>query len=103
VDIQTGRVLAEAKRVSLVQGQGFEIEERHYGSGDELIFQCTSRISFGTGWKVRETDAKGKKDAEYYFLFPRWIERVACPGRIPTDDAGFYPVPESLRPLEMPG
>jgi hypothetical protein len=70
VDIQTGRVLAEAKRVSLVQGQGFEIEERHYGPGDELIFQCTSRISFGTGWKVRETDAKGKKDAEYYFLFP---------------------------------
>jgi hypothetical protein len=70
VDTQTGRVLAEAKRLSLVRGQGFDIEERHYGPVGELIFQCRSRISFGTGWKVRETDAMGKKDLEYYFLFP---------------------------------
>jgi hypothetical protein len=70
IDNQTGRVLAEAKKISLIKGKGVDIEERHYGSRGELIFRCKSRISFGLGQKVQESNVEGQKETEYYFLFP---------------------------------
>jgi hypothetical protein len=69
-DIETGRILAESRRLSIIKGEGIDIEERHYGSSGELIVRCKGRISFGFNQKVQEMDLSGRKQADYYFLFP---------------------------------
>ena len=65
-----GRILAEAKMSQLLLGNGVEIEEFHYGADGNVRFYCKSRISFGLNEKESETDVRGKKERDYYFLWP---------------------------------
>jgi hypothetical protein len=61
------RVLAEARLVGYDGGP--QIEEFHYGPDYGVEFQCKSTFDHG-GYKIRETDARGKKINEYYFTWP---------------------------------
>ena len=47
-----------------------EIEEIHYGDDQKPVFYCKSEISYRTGFKVREYEAKGTKSADYFFMWP---------------------------------
>jgi len=66
----SGQLLAEAKLARIIQGQGIEIEEFHYASNGEVRFYCKSQIDFTTGFKIVETDVKGEKESDYYFIWP---------------------------------
>jgi len=66
----SGRLLAEAKFVKLIEGEGLYIEEQHYGREGKVIFRCKSFIEFRTGFKKEEAEVKGKKQKDYYFLWP---------------------------------
>jgi len=46
-----------------------EIEEFHYNSDGNLIFQCKSQFD-PIGFKIAETEATGIKIKDYYFLWP---------------------------------
>jgi hypothetical protein len=66
----SGKLLAEAKLLRLVKGEGIYIEERHYGVDGKVAFQCISFVEFRSGFKKEETDGVGKKQRDYYFLWP---------------------------------
>lgn len=68
-------LLAEARLSRIIldednQMRRIEIEEYHYSSDGEVIFKCRSQFDTSTGFKVRETEINGRKDREYYFLWP---------------------------------
>lgn len=65
-----GRVIAEARLVRILKGQGVEIEETHYTSNGKIQFKCRSQFDFGIGFKRSEYDAKGTKERDYYFIWP---------------------------------
>jgi hypothetical protein len=66
-----GRLLAEASLIKLIKGEGIQIEEKHYGSDGKVIFRCISLIEFGLmGFKKEEMEIEGKKQRDYYFLWP---------------------------------
>lgn len=72
---KSGRLVAEARLLPLVfvgnrQLVGINIEEFHYGLNGELTFKCESRIDFPFGFKRTETNVVGKKERDYYFLWP---------------------------------
>lgn len=58
--------LSEKKK----QVKVIEIEEFHYDKGGKLIFKCISQIEFATGVKQKESNAIGKKQSDYYFVWP---------------------------------
>ena len=64
-----GRLLAEAHVVNLTKGEGFEINEVHYGADGTPVFRCRSAIDF-SGYKIRELERTGRKSGDYYFLWP---------------------------------
>lgn len=66
----SGKLLAEAKLFQLIKGEAIVIEEFHYSADRKVRFYCKSRISLTTGEKQSETDIKGKKEKEYYFIWP---------------------------------
>lgn len=73
----SGRLLAEAKLLRFLKGgsgnrgmKGLEIQEFHYNSEGKLIFTCKSEISFNLQVKVSEYDTIGKKQRDYYCLWP---------------------------------
>jgi hypothetical protein len=66
----SGKLLAEAKLLRLVKGEGIYIEERHYGVDGKVAFQCVSFVEFRSGFKKGENDEVGKKRRDYYFLWP---------------------------------
>ena len=66
----SGQLLAEARLVRIIQGQGVEIEEFHYASNGEVRFYSKSRIDFTLGFKKVETDVQGEKERDYYFIWP---------------------------------
>ena len=70
IDPGTRRIVAEAKILDIIKGSGVEIDEYHYGDEGNLIFQCTSVISFGGNFKTKENVKQGKKIKDYYFIFP---------------------------------
>ncbi len=68
-------LLAEARLSRLILNEDrkllrIEIKEYHYGSQGELTFSCRSEFDPSTGFKVKETEVNGRKDREYYFLWP---------------------------------
>jgi len=72
---RSGRLLAEARMVRLLsdkgnQFQGIEIEEFHYNKDGGLVFTCTSTIDFPQGFKQSESNVLGKKQRDYYFIWP---------------------------------
>jgi hypothetical protein len=66
----SGRLLADAKLIKLLKGEGVHIEEQHYGPDGKVFFRCISFIEFRTGFKKQEMDVKGKKQRDYYFMWP---------------------------------
>lgn len=52
------------------QVKEIEIEEFHYDKNGKLIFKCISQIDFATGVKQKEYKAIGKKQSDYYFVWP---------------------------------
>jgi len=72
---RSGRLLAEARILRLIsnetkQLQGIEIEEFHYGKDSKLKFKCKSQIDFPMGFKQKEVEGVGKKQKDYYFIWP---------------------------------
>ena len=65
-----GRLLAEAKLLRIIKGEGIEIEETHYKTNGDVRFKCKSQIDFVLGFKTAETDTKGSKAIDYYFIWP---------------------------------
>lgn len=63
------KVVAEAQFLRYIEGSGIEIEEFHYGPNGALIFRCKSHIDFA-GVKVNQTEEIGKKERDYYFVYP---------------------------------
>jgi hypothetical protein len=70
IDHKANRIVAEAKTLGIIKGSGVEIEEYHYDEGGNLIFQCTSKIDFGSNFKTQEKVKTGDKLKDYYFMFP---------------------------------
>lgn len=70
-----GYILAEARYLDWIRaGDGpvtaLIIEEFHYGAAGKITFYCKSKISFPRGEKIAEYDQRGKKQQDYYFLWP---------------------------------
>jgi len=47
-----------------------ELEEYHYDENGDLIFHCKSLIDPYSGFKIKEMEMIGKKEIDYYFLWP---------------------------------
>ncbi|OIP22384.1 hypothetical protein COZ97_01015 [bacterium CG_4_8_14_3_um_filter_33_28] len=47
----------------------FKVEEFHYNSNGNIVFRCISTFN-PDGWKMTETEAKGTKTTDYYFIWP---------------------------------
>ncbi len=64
----SGQILAEGR---LLRGTGTAavIEEYHYSGSGSLIFRCESLID-DYGVKRQESHTAGKKQRDYYFLWP---------------------------------
>jgi hypothetical protein len=72
---RSGRLLAEARLSRMITSdttglKGLEIEEYHYNRNGKLIFKCKSLIEFPIGFKSKEYDLIGKKQTDYYFIWP---------------------------------
>ncbi len=69
----SGRVLAIAV-MSRLKGnpvlEGLEIDEYHLNPDGSCYFYCRSLMKMGIGHKVSETGQKGKKQKEYYAVWP---------------------------------
>lgn len=69
----SGEVLAEAKVISR-SDSGLDVEERQYSKCDSadrcyLAFKSLTHIG-ESGYKEKETQTSGHKQAEYYFIWP---------------------------------
>jgi hypothetical protein len=63
-------LLAEARIVSSKDGRSpFELEEFHYDRHGKLVFHCISKIN-NLGAKVEEIKSEGRKEREFYFVWP---------------------------------
>jgi hypothetical protein len=70
VDQPNTELLAEARLVSSRNGRSpFELEEFHYDRHGKLLFHCISKIN-NLGAKVQETKSWGRKENEFYFVWP---------------------------------
>lgn len=67
--IEGEKIVAEAKLLSNDGSDQLQIEEFHYNSDENLIFYCKSQFD-SLGFKVSETEAKGTKIKDYYFIWP---------------------------------
>jgi len=70
----SGRLLAEARLLRMLpegggQLQALEIEEYQYKDG-KVVFRCKSKFDFPMGFKQSESEAVGKKQRDYYFIWP---------------------------------
>ncbi len=69
-------LIAECKVMKLLsdsdkQLTGFEIAEIHYSQdGRRAIFTSTFVVDFPIGFKSREKETRGKKEKEYFFIWP---------------------------------
>jgi len=66
----SGRLLAQARLCRRMPNEGVEVEEYHYGKGGTSAFFCKSVFGFGAGAKRSERDRQGRREAEYYFIWP---------------------------------
>lgn len=67
-------IIAECKVMKLLdvnkQLTGFEIAEIHYNKKGKAIFTSTFEVNFPMGFKIKETKSQGKKEKEYFFIWP---------------------------------
>lgn len=73
ISLADGKLLAEAKVDYYIKDgnrQGRRLEEFHYDAYGKLIFYCKSVIDPDTGFKINEIDKIGKKEREYYSIWP---------------------------------
>jgi len=66
----SGSIIAVAQLKDLLQGEGILINEEHVDKNGTIIFKCTSFIEFGTGFKIKETNVKGEKQRDFFFIWP---------------------------------
>lgn len=67
------RLLAEVTNIIyFIDGnkQGMKIEEIHYGTNGRPMFTSRSQVNTDNGFKMKETEATGKKSRDYYFIWP---------------------------------
>jgi hypothetical protein len=70
---KNGRLLAIAKLSSRTEGYGVEIMETHYDEAGKATFECKSKIDTSNqtiGLKNAEAVMHGKKQMDYYFVWP---------------------------------
>ncbi len=67
--IEGKKVVAEAKLLPNDGSDQLQIEEFHYNSDEDLIFYCKNQFD-SLGFKVSETEIKGTKIKDYYFIWP---------------------------------
>ncbi|MDD2753734.1 MAG: hypothetical protein PHT44_03955 [Candidatus Portnoybacteria bacterium] len=75
VDNNSKRIIAECKVMKLLDADkqltGFEIAEIHYDkNGERAIFTSTFQLDFPMGFKTKEIKNQGKKEREYFFIWP---------------------------------
>ncbi len=72
-DINTGRILAEARLIEPRMGSmtPLEVMEIHFNAGGDVVFRSRSSFSkeFG-GFKISESDVSGKKEREFFLWWP---------------------------------
>ena len=69
VDKTGEHLLAEAQLLEISDDSVVEIFEVHYNLDGKPIFTCKSRFD-RRGFKVSERDQRGKKETDYYFIWP---------------------------------
>ena len=68
---RNGNLLAEAKHVRIDRDKRVMVfEETHYKPDGSIEFSCTSTFSIGGKVKLNESNVKGKKIHEFFFLLP---------------------------------
>lgn len=71
---ERGNLLAEVVNINyFITGdnkQGVEIEELHYEPDGKPVFKSKSQIDPSTGFKIGEKEIVGKKERDYYFIWP---------------------------------
>jgi len=75
VDNKSNNIIAECKVKQLLMGDkqlsGFEIAEIHYSQdGRRAIFTSTFVVDFPRGFKTKEKETMGKKEKDYFFIWP---------------------------------
>lgn len=64
-----GEVIARAEVVDLVKGSGFFVEEEHLSAAGDISYAAKSFFTF-EGEKQSESEVRGKKAGDYFFLWP---------------------------------
>ena len=64
-----GHIIAEAQLSKIIPGQAIEVEEFHY-TDRGVRFYCKSRFPLVPGHKESESEIKGSKAQDYFFLWP---------------------------------
>lgn len=68
---KNGKLLAEAKHMKIDRDKHVMIfEETHYKSDGSIQFSCASSFSIGAEVKLDESNKKGSKLHEFFFLLP---------------------------------
>ena len=71
-----GYLVAEARIRRYETNDGSEdiwAEEFHYNKNQKLIFYCKSKLDVNFGTKLSEKEISGKKDRDYFFIWPRGL------------------------------
>jgi hypothetical protein len=68
---RSGRLLAEAKHLRIDRDKRVMVfQETHYKLDGSIQFSCTSIFSIGGKVKLTESNTKGRKTREFFFLLP---------------------------------
>lgn len=74
IDNISNKLVAKCKVLRYLKNEnqltGFEIEEIHYSEKGKAIFRGRFQVDFSTGFKTKEISGVGRKDKEYYFIWP---------------------------------
>lgn len=77
VETRNNSIIAECKVMKMLDKDkhltGFELSEIHYNLEGKPIFASTFEVNSQTGFKTKELKTQGKKEKEYFFLWPGGI------------------------------
>jgi hypothetical protein len=65
--VAEGRLLGLAKENNMLT---LKIEEFHFDALSNVTYQCQSSFDIYSGFKIAESEAKGRKEKEFFFLWP---------------------------------
>jgi hypothetical protein len=67
----SGQLVAEATMVRIDrEARRIIFRERHYSSDGRVAFECLGSYSIGLGFKLSETETRGTKTREFFFILP---------------------------------